>query len=297
MPDKAVARFKVIQLTRQIWLGTGVGFGVTLLLGCALVATFYVVGVDRWSEHEYRWEGAFGILSSLILTVMGHSMLRVSKLEAKWRGKILRQLEGKTDDQKQTLGDRLKVWSEAHALFVVPFVTLLREGVEAVVFVGGVTVGTPVQSVPLPAVLGLLAGVAVGGVIYKSGKMASLKFILTAGTCLLYHVGAGLFSRSVWFLEADEWNRLTGGDAAETGSGPGSYDPRRSVWHVDCCNPQLRGGGDWWGVFNGLLGWQNSATYGSVLAYNAYWYAVMLSLVWIRYRDRRRSAGKKASGR
>lgn len=30
-----------------------------------------------------------------------------------------------------------------------------------------------------------------------------------------------------------QWNSLTGGDAAETGSGPGSYDIRQSVWHVN----------------------------------------------------------------
>ena len=30
-----------------------------------------------------------------------------------------------------------------------------------------------------------------------------------------------------------QWNSLTGGDAAGTGSGPGSYDIRKSVWHVN----------------------------------------------------------------
>lgn len=73
--------------------------------------------------------------------------------------------------------------------------------------------------------------------------MVSLKMILTAGTCLLYHIAAGLFSSSVWFFEADDWNRLTGGDAAENGSGPGSNDIRCSMRHVNCCNPDLEGGG------------------------------------------------------
>ena len=90
---------------------------------------------------------------------------------------------------------------------------------------------------------------------------------------------------------------IVGGDAAELGSGPGSYDIRRSVWHVNvscarncrnypfcerkylqvskCCNPDLNGGG-FWGIFNALLGWQNSATVGSVVSYNLYWIAVAL---------------------
>jgi len=30
-----------------------------------------------------------------------------------------------------------------------------------------------------------------------------------------------------------QWNIAIGGDAAETGVGPGSYDIRQSVWHVN----------------------------------------------------------------
>ena len=99
--------------------------------------------------------------------------------------------------------------------------------------------------------------------------MAPLQFFLIASTCFLYLVAAGLFSRSIWYFEADAWNKQTGGDAAENGSGPGSYDIRASVWHVNCCNPVLNGGGGW-GIFNALLGWQNSATYGSVIGYNVF---------------------------
>ena len=30
-----------------------------------------------------------------------------------------------------------------------------------------------------------------------------------------------------------QWGKFIGGDASETGSGPGSYDIRKSVWHVN----------------------------------------------------------------
>jgi len=57
-------------------------------------------------------------------------------------------------------------------------------------------------------------------------------------TCLLYLVAAGLFSRAVWFIQAQQWNIAVGGDAAETGSGPGSYDIGQSVWHVNVSIPK-----------------------------------------------------------
>lgn len=78
---------------------------------------------------------------------------------------------------------------------------------------------------------------------------------------------------------------MTGGDASETGSGPGSYDIRKSVWHVNCCNPELNGGGGW-GIFNALFGWQNSATYGSVISYNLYWIFVIAAFLALRYNEK-----------
>ena len=96
----------------------------------------------------------------------------------------------------------------------------------------------------------------------------------------------GLFSKAVWYFEMNEWNHVIGGDAAETGSGPGSYNIHKSVWHVNCCNPEINGGGGW-GVFNSILGWTNSATYGSVISYNLYWVTVMLVFFCMRYFEKR----------
>ena len=78
------------------------------------------------------------------------------------------------------------------------------------------------------------------------------------------------------------WNKVIGGDAAESGSGPGSYNIKSSVWHVNCCNAEVNGGGGW-GIFNAILGWENSATYGSVLSYNLYWLAVVVVFMSMRY--------------
>ena len=103
-------------------------------------------------------------------------------------------------------------------------------------------------------------------------------------------MAAGLFSKAVWDFEINAWNHIIGGDASEVGSGPGSYDIRKSVWHVNCCNPELNGGGGW-GIFNALLGWTNSATVGSVLAYNLYWILVIISFVLMRYFEHRSSDG------
>ena len=51
-----------------------------------------------------------------------------------------------------------------------------------------------------------------------------------------------------------------------------------------CCSPELNGGSGW-GFFKAILGWTNSATYGSVISYNLYWLAVIIAFVSMRHRE------------
>ena len=45
-----------------------------------------------------------------------------------------------------------------------------------------------------------------------------------------------------------------------TGDGPGSFDVRGSVWHLDCCNANNYKDGSGWLIFGAITGWTNSAT-------------------------------------
>lgn len=162
-------------------------------------------------------------------------------------------------------------------LAILPFVTTLREGLEAVVFVGGVGMTQSPQSIPLAILGGVSLGCAIGYSLYKGGNKMSLQYFLIASTCFLYVVSAGLMSRGIWFLELERFVQLCGlTDVVEAGSGPGSYDIAKSVWHVNCCDGLKDG---WWMVANALVGWTNSATYGSVISYIAYWAIVSW---WLR---------------
>jgi high-affinity iron transporter len=45
-------------------------------------------------------------------------------------------------------------------------------------------------------------------------------------------------------------------------------------------------GGGGWGVLQALFGWTNSATYGSIISYNLYWFAVIISLFLLRFKEK-----------
>lgn len=181
-----------------------------------------------------------------------------------------------TDNSASRNGEGKK-FREKYFLAILPFVTTLREGLEAVVFVGGVGMTQSPRSIPLAILAGVSLGCAIGYSLYRGGNKLSLQYFLIASTCFLYVVSAGLLSRGVWFLELERFVQLCGlTDVAEAGSGPGSYDIANSVWHVNCCDGLHDG---WWMVANALVGWTNSATYGSVLSYIGYWAFVS---IWLR---------------
>ncbi|OAR00217.1 hypothetical protein LLEC1_04514 [Akanthomyces lecanii] len=270
------------KLRKQVWLGSLVGFLICMIVASAIIGVFYTVGRSSWSLNGLYYEGAFALFGSIIITIMGVALLRVTKMQDKWRVKLAAAV-----DNPLRLGGRQGIFKrvlEKYAMFVLPFVTVLREGIEAVIFVAGVSFTAPATAFPLPVVCGLLVGGIVGYLIYRGGVGARLQLFLVISTCLLYLVAAGLFSRAVWSFESVKWNKVVGGDAAEVGNGPGSYDIDNSVWHVNCCGPEAPGS-EAWGILNAIFGWTNSATYGSVISYNVYWIFVIIGFVILRFHE------------
>lgn len=268
------------KLKRQVWVGAILGVIICLILGCAFIGAFYSLGKDIWASSEDLWEGIFCIIATVLISMMGIAMLRINKMKEKWRVKLAQALVKREKKDRFNLGQ----WAKKYALFILPFITCLREGLEAIVFVGGVGLNSPATSFPIPVITGLIAGIFVGVLLYYFGSNMSMQIFLIISTCILYLIAAGLLSRGVWYFETYVYNNKTGGDASENGSGPGTYDISKSVWHVNCCNPETDNG---WDVFNALLGWQNSATYGSVISYNVYWIAVIVVLGLMLYEEKK----------
>ncbi|GEQ67840.1 hypothetical protein JCM33374_g1506 [Metschnikowia sp. JCM 33374] len=269
------------RLRKQVWFGAILGVVICLCIGAAFIAVFYTLKNDIWGKSEDLWEGIFCLIATIMITFMGLAMLRINKMREKWRVKLAQALVKTPKGSKKRLG--LGHFTKKYSMFILPFVTTLREGLEAVVFVGGVGLNSPASSFPIPVICGLIAGILVGVIMYYSGANFSLQIFLIVSTCVLYLISAGLFSRAVWGFEQYIYNKQTGGDAAENGSGPGTYNIRLSVWHVNCCNPEKDSG---WDVFNSLLGWQNSATYGSVISYNIYWLFIIVTVFLMGYEEK-----------
>lgn len=176
------------------------GLIIVLIIGGGMIGAFYGLQKDLWGNTEDVWEGAFGLVAAIIITLMGAALLRVSKLQDKWRVKIAKAIEAK-DQKNAKFGTRFKHFAEKYAMFLLPFITVLREGLEMVVFIGGVGLALPASSFPLAIICGILAGAVIGVVMYKGGNRFALQIFLVISTCFLYLVAAGLFSKAVWNFE------------------------------------------------------------------------------------------------
>ena len=136
-----------------------------MVVAAALIGVFYTVGSNSWEKNDHYYEGAFCLFASIIITIMGAALLRIGKMQAKWRVKLAKALESPL--RKASGKGLFKLAVEKYVMFFLPFITVLREGIEAVVFVAGVSFSAPATAIPLPTVVGLIVGCIVGYILYK----------------------------------------------------------------------------------------------------------------------------------
>lgn len=287
------------KLRLQVWTGALCGIIVCLLIGGIFILAFYLIDIDLWSKSEHYWEGVFSILASIIISIMGFGMLQLNKLEKKWHVKLskvfneielseVNQAGSSTSNfrgQFERLKSTVKQYSAKNSLFILPFVTTLRECLESIVFIGGIGLAESSKTYLLSIILGIIVGSSVGLLLYKSGTSSvSAQSFLVYSTCFLYLISAGLLSKGVWQFELQKFIDLCGGlDVSEVGSGPGSYDVSNLIWHVNCCNGEIDGP---WMIATAIFGWTNSATVGSVISYMAYWVLISTAFKFVRYENK-----------
>ncbi|KAF5349294.1 hypothetical protein D9756_009367 [Leucocoprinus leucothites] len=265
----------------QIFIGAAIGLFIALAIGAAFIAVWFTKASDLWSKSEELWEGIFNLIASLMIFVMGISVLKMDRAKVKWRVKLTRAFEGGHIDKEATAGK----W----VLLVLPLVTVMREGLEAVVFVGGVSLGEPATSIPIATIVGIICGLVCGFLIYQFASRTALTVFLVVMTNFLLLIGAGLFSKAVRNFEGHAFSALLGADGDDAGgTGPGSYDVRGNVWHLDCCTSSSTSD-QGWSIFSAIFGWSNNGSLGTILSYVFYWIAVIVALIYLKFSEGRTS--------
>ncbi|KAI9356231.1 iron permease FTR1 family-domain-containing protein [Zopfochytrium polystomum] len=179
----------------------------------------------------------------------------------------------------------------ANALFLIPLITVLREGLEGMVFLGGLGISTDAGSIPIAAIVGIILGVLLGYVIYKAGNAVKLRTFFTSAATFLFFLAAGLLVKAVLMFQAYQWAKRLG--AADADDIVGSFNPFVTMWYLDCCNPETKEDLGWQ-IFSAILGWSNQGTYASISSYISYWIVISIGLVIAKFMKAKAKKEKEA---
>ncbi|KAJ2998357.1 high-affinity iron permease [Globomyces sp. JEL0801] len=163
--------------------------------------------------------------------------------------------------------------------FWIPFVTVLREGVEAMLFVGGVAFSEEPSAIPLAVLAGIVAGISVGYFIHFGGSKITLHYFYITTSYIMFILAAGLLSKGVGFFEDYDWSTKSKLDADR----PAAlfFNPSINIWIL----PELsERGSSIWPIMNAIFGWRSVATIGTVTSYCSYWIIISVTLVILHYK-------------
>ena len=158
----------------KVWLGTAAAAIISVTVAIGIFAVLHTTKVERF---QAPLEGSLKLLAVIILTWMTLWMKR----ESATIGSSLRQrvLHAVSDGSAWTLAS-------------LAFISVVREGIETVLFVvGSAQQATPATTVG-GAVLGFTVAAVLGEIVYSGSRRLALKPFFTVMSALLIVMAAGL---------------------------------------------------------------------------------------------------------
>ncbi|GFH09993.1 iron transporter Ftr1, partial [Haematococcus lacustris] len=185
-----------------------------------------------------------------------------------WEEKIQRKLEerAKQPIKSDLLGENYDLVSNSHGkgIFMIVFVTVLREGIESVIFLAGVGNAKP-SSLPLPGLVGFACGVAAGMFLYYSGRQVKdLKWFIILMSVILFFIAGGQFLLGTDFLTT---GGLFGYCSPWVNQRPWAMQPLA----IYTCCPKSH---EFFSLMRAIFGYQDKPTFIEVMVYSGYWLLV-----------------------
>lgn len=197
-------RIARLDLSRAVWEGVAVAVAISVAVG---VAVHITIG-NLEGEARLRAFAGISLLALCMLTWMVFWMRRQSRA-------IKGELEHKVDAALESTNVR-------RGIVAVALLAVLREGIEAALFLIAAATEENGSDVVIGAILGLAIAVALALMVYVGGRSLPMKAFFKVTGVILIVFAAGLGSRVVLFLQAS-------GDLGSWNIN-GVYDVRQYAW-------------------------------------------------------------------
>ncbi|KAJ3086641.1 high-affinity iron permease [Quaeritorhiza haematococci] len=255
------------RVKRQVWIGTGLGLVLSILIGIAFTIVFYVLKEDVFGSFESLFEGILQSMAVVLLTWLGFSMISITTWYEKWEKKIRKAAEAKKlDDQ----GSRSRDWG----FMLLAFTVVVREGLESVVFLTGVGQGDP-QALIIPGILGIALGILVGYLLYRGSHVLNLRLFFLISSAILFVLAAGLAANAAHEFEEYHYEKVINAGIPEEEL-EGRPESTPIVWDASgCCSEKKNG---FFQILNTLVGWRAKPTVATTVTYFLYW--AFVAITW-----------------
>lgn len=170
---------KNLEYEKHVWLGLAVGVFLTILL-----AMSFGFSEELFAQSEELFEGVFMIVTALLVTWL-----------VMWIAKQKKVVEALQRDVKTRIAQ-----GSAFGLFMLTTVSVLREGVEAVLFLTGIFLTTETLSLA-GALMGMATAIVVGILVFEYAMRFNIGLFFKVTTAVLVLLAAGLFSQGLHKLQ------------------------------------------------------------------------------------------------
>lgn len=275
------AKLKANRLKKWVWAGAITGVAIAITVGVIIIIVFYTASSSVFNgDGKLIFESFLFLLASYLLTVMAFAMFKFKNYEKKWEMKLAGN--NHHQESKSKMGEG--------GIFLLAFTTTLREGIETVVFLAGVTAGQSVKSVIFPCFVGLIMGLAVGVILYYTGRTINdIWWFMIAMCVILFFIGAGMTARTVLYWQTVNWFGYFGY--------PMSARPwqNKQLWDWSaCCSDQITRNG-FFGILGAVFGYTSAGNPLWLFAYFGYWVEIFLIIAIKLCRGRLTDANSKRS--
>ncbi|MHA1461742.1 MAG: FTR1 family iron permease [Candidatus Heimdallarchaeota archaeon] len=238
------------ELRRDIWIGTALA--ILTSIGFALI--FYFV-LGSFEQYEEIIEGIAMILAALILTWVIIWMMRTSK---DFKGK----LEDKIEMSIKT--------EQRFGLFFLAFISVVREGIETVLFMTGViATESDIFTIIWSSLAGIAVSIIIAVIIFWSGQNIGLKHFFTITSIFLIIFAGGMFAHGLHELQEVGW------------FGSESFFFQQTVWDTSyILNDKTSEIGKF---LRALVGYQDKPTWLELISYVIYMVGVITAVLIITF--------------
>jgi high-affinity iron transporter len=164
---------------KQVYSGALAGMALSVVFAFGFIA---LIG-EFEGVAEQLFEGTLLLVGALIVTLL-----------VIWLTKTAHGVKG----IKENVLDKLN-GMEAGSVFLISLIVVLREGVEAVLFLGALSIED--SALALGSLIGIIIGIVIGYLIYKNLIKIDLMKMMAGISIILVFFGAGMFGQGLHELQ------------------------------------------------------------------------------------------------